>query len=49
MNKQELSAIVAEILASMGKEQSLSEPEVKGSSYYPRDPGPQQKDAGSLG
>ena len=46
MNKQELSAIVAEILASMGKEDSPSEPEVKGSSYYPRDPGPQQKDAG---
>ena len=39
MNKQELSAMVAEILQSMGKE-----PQVKGSDYKPRDPGPEQKD-----
>ena len=36
MNKQELSAMVAELLQSMGKE-----PMVKGSDYKPRDPGPQ--------
>ena len=36
MNKQELSAMVAEILRSMGKE-----PMVKGSDYKPTDPGPQ--------
>ena len=36
MNKQELSAMVAEILASMDRE-----PMVKGSDYKPRDPGPQ--------
>ena len=39
MNKQELSAMVAEILKSMGQE-----PAVKGSDYYPRDPGPQPAD-----
>ena len=36
MNKQELSALVAEILQSMGKE-----PQVKASEYKPSDPGPQ--------
>ena len=36
MNKQELSAMVAEILRSMERE-----PMVKGSDYKPRDPGPQ--------
>ncbi len=41
MNKQELSAMVAEILQSMGKE-----PMVKGSDYRPADPGPQPKDTG---
>ena len=39
MNKQELSAMVAELLQSMGKE-----PMVKGSDYKPRDPGPQPED-----
>ncbi len=41
MNKQELAAMVAEILGTMGKE-----PMVKGSDYKPRDPGPEKKDAG---
>ena len=36
MNKEELSALVAEILGKMGQE-----PQVKGSDYKPRDPGPQ--------
>ena len=39
MNKQELSALVADILKTMGKE-----PTVKGSEYYPTDPGPQPAD-----
>ena len=39
MNKEELSALVAEILQSMGKE-----PMVKGSDYKPTDPGPQPVD-----
>ena len=39
MNKQELSAMVAEILQSMG-----TEPMVKGSDYKPANPGPQPKD-----
>jgi len=39
MNKQELSAMVAEILQSMGRE-----PTVKGSDYKPADPGPQPQD-----
>ena len=39
MNKQELSAMVAEILGQMGRE-----PTVKGSEYYPRDSGPQPVD-----
>ncbi len=38
MNKQELSAMVAEILRSMG-----NEPMVKGSDYKPTAPGPEQK------
>lgn len=41
MNKQELTALVAEILG-----QIKNEPAVKGSDYRPRDPGPEQKDAG---
>ena len=36
MNKQELAAMVAEILATME-----AEPQVKGSDYKPTDPGPQ--------
>ena len=40
MNKQELAAMVAELLGTM------EEPMVKGSDYRPRDPGPQQPDAG---
>ena len=39
MNKQELSAMVAEILSQLGKE-----PMVKGSDYKPTDPGPQPAD-----
>ena len=39
MNKEELSALVAEILGKMGQE-----PQVKGSDYKPRDPGPQPVD-----
>ncbi len=39
MNKQELTALVAEILGQM-------EPQVKGSDYRPRDPGPQPVDTG---
>ena len=39
MNKQELSAMIAEILAGMGKE-----PMVKGSDYKPTKPDPQPKD-----
>ena len=39
VNKQELSAMVAEILQQMGRE-----PMVKGSEYYPTDPGPQPVD-----
>ena len=41
MNKQELSAMVAEILQSMGQE-----PQVKGADYKPADPGPQPADTG---
>ena len=41
LNKQELSAMVAEILQSMGQE-----PAVKGSDYKPRDPGPEAVDTG---
>ena len=39
MNKQELSAMVAEILKTMG-----TEPMVKGSDYRPENPGPQPAD-----
>ena len=39
MNKQELSAMVAQILQSMGEE-----PAVKGSAYKPANPGPQPAD-----
>jgi len=38
MNKEELSKLVEEILASMGQE-----PQVKGSDYKPTHPGPEQK------
>ncbi len=41
MNKQELTAMVAEILGQIGVE-----PMVKGSEYKPRDPGPEKKDRG---
>lgn len=41
MNKEELSAMVAEILGQMGKE-----PMVKGSDYRPATPGPQAQDTG---
>jgi len=41
MNKQELAAMVAEILGSMDVE-----PMVKGSDYKPTDPGPERKDQG---
>ena len=39
MNKQELSAMVAKILAEMGKE-----PAVKASDYKPTEPGPEARD-----
>ncbi len=39
MNKQELSAMIAELLQNMGKE-----PMVKGSDYKPTNPGPQPQD-----
>ena len=41
MNKQELSAMIAEILGSMGKE-----PTVKASDYKPTEPQPEQKPTG---
>lgn len=41
MNKDELQAMVAEILEAMGKE-----PAVKGSGYHPADPGPQEEKTG---
>ena len=41
MNKEELTALVAEILSGMG-----GEPMVKGSDYKPTEPGPEKKDAG---
>ena len=41
MNKEELTAMVAEILSSMG-----NEPMVKGSDYKPSNPGPVRKDSG---
>ena len=41
MNKQELAAMVAEILSSMDVE-----PMVKGSEYKPTSPGPERKDQG---
>lgn len=41
MNKEELSAMVAQILGQMGKE-----PMVKGGDYKPSSPGPQPKDTG---
>lgn len=44
MNKQELSNLVAEILASMG-----SSPMVKAGDYHPTEPGPKQKDTADPG
>ena len=41
MNKEELSALVAEILAGMGEA-----PQVKGGPYHPEDPGPTQRQEG---
>ena len=41
MNKEELTAMVADILRDMGRE-----PTVKGSDYRPTTPGPVSKDAG---
>ena len=41
MNKEELSALVAEILAGMGEA-----PQVKGGPYHPENPGPQQREEG---
>ena len=41
MNKQELAAMVAELLGTMGEE-----PMVKGSDYRPTSPGPRQPDTG---
>ena len=41
MNKQELAAMVAEILGDLGEE-----PMVKASDYHPKDPGPQPQDTG---
>ena len=40
MNKQELTALIGEILQNMGQE-----PMVKGSDYKPLNPGPEQKDS----
>lgn len=42
MTKQELTAMVAEMLSQMHGD----EPQVKGSDYKPADPGPQRKDCG---
>ena len=42
MNKEELSALVAEILAGMGEEA----PQVKSGPYHPENPGPQQRQEG---
>ena len=41
MNKDELSALVAEILAGMGEA-----PQVKSGPYHPENPGPQQREDG---
>jgi len=41
MNKEELSALVAEILAGMGEP-----PQVKSGPYYPENPGPEQREEG---
>ena len=46
MNKQELAAMVAEILGQMEAPPQCAAPEVKGGDYRPRDPGPEQKDEG---
>ena len=44
MNKQELSALVAEILQNMGGQFPAPEPAVKGSDYKPAQPGPEAPD-----
>ena len=44
MNKQELSALVAELLRTMDRESGEKEPMVKGSDYKPTDPGPEPVD-----
>jgi len=41
MNKEEVSALVAEILAGMGEP-----PQVKSGPYYPENPGPEQREEG---
>lgn len=41
MNKQELTALITELLQN-----AAQEPQVKGSDYKPADPGPEQKDTG---
>ena len=46
LNKEELSRIVAEILETMNEKPAVSEPQVKGSDYKPRDPGPVSQDMG---
>lgn len=46
MNQQELKKMVEELLLTMEPSPHKQEPEVKASGYYPRDPGPQQKDSG---
>lgn len=43
MNKQELSALVAEILSGMGQE-----PTVKAAGFHPTQPQPEQKDRKSV-
>ena len=43
MNKQELTALVEELLGQMEQPQA---PAVKAGEYKPRDPGPEQKDTG---
>lgn len=46
MNKDELSAMVAEILEQIGEGTAAKEPMVKGSDYRPESPGPQPQDTG---
>lgn len=46
MNKEELTAMVAEILGQMGQETAAKEPMVKGGDYRPTAPSPEQTDTG---